>query len=82
MEKVLRREVEFVEEWMGNPIGSKKVIIANWADELKKRKTVVFVESKEEKKADDNKEEKEPEVKIMKRAPKDKMMKNQNAKEV
>lgn len=79
MEKVLRREVEFVEEWMGNPIGSKKVIISNWADELKKRKTVVFVDSKEEKKADDKEE---PEVKIMKRATKNKMMKNQNVKEV
>jgi len=52
--KELRTEVEFIEEWMGNPKGSRKVILTNWAMELVKRGQAALVK----------KEEKEEKVKV------------------
>jgi len=54
----LRTEVEFIEDWMGNPKGSKKVILTNWAMELVKRGQAALV--KEEKEEKEGKEGEEP----------------------
>ena len=91
MAKVLRQEVEFIEEWMGNPVGSKKTILIDWAKELEKRKTVKFIEvksedgkseGKTEEKTEEKVEEKveeKPGSKMMQRV-KDKMMRKQENK--
>ena len=57
--EVLRKTVEFTEEWMGNPKGSKKLILTNWANELVKRGQAAFVKEEEKKEdiIEDNKEE-------------------------
>ncbi len=41
------QKVEFLQEWMGNPSGSKKVMWKCHAEHLKKRGVVQFVDSDE-----------------------------------